>query len=87
MFCFCGTRLVWLTRRAPFGLATLVDEDLTVDFARETTPNDVVSVIATYPLTRDEAWTAAEPGGFVVFRSGAPAFTAARTKLPSAAFA
>jgi predicted glutamine amidotransferase len=85
MFCFCGTRLVWLTRRAPFGLATLVDEDMTVDFAQETTPHDVVSVIATYPLTRDEAWTAAEPGGFVVFRSGAPAFTAARTKLPAGA--
>jgi predicted glutamine amidotransferase len=64
-----------------------VDEDLTVDFARETTPHDVVSVIATYPLTRDEAWTTTGPGGFVVFRSGAPAFTAAATKPPHAVYA
>jgi glutamine amidotransferase len=70
LFCFCGTRLAWLTRRAPFGPATLVDEDLTVDFAAETTPRDVVTVVATRPLTRDEAWTAMEPGGFAVFRRG-----------------
>ncbi|HYZ31880.1 MAG TPA: class II glutamine amidotransferase [Crenalkalicoccus sp.] len=70
LFCFCGTRLAWLTRRAPFGPATLVDEDLTVDFAAETTPRDVVSVVATRPLTRDEAWTQMAPGGFAVFRSG-----------------
>ena len=30
LFCFCGTRLAWLTRRAPFGPATLLDEDLTI---------------------------------------------------------
>lgn len=54
-----------------------MDEDLTVDFAQETTPNDVVSVIATRPLTRDEAWTTMEPRSFVVFRSGVPVFTAA----------
>lgn len=70
LFCFCGTRLAWLTRRAPFGPATLVDEDLTVDFSAETTPRDVVTVVATRPLTRDEAWTQIAPGEFVVFRRG-----------------
>lgn len=70
LFCFCGTRLAWLTRRAPFGPATLLDEDLTVDFAAETTPRDVVTVIATRPLTRNETWTEMERGGFAVFRDG-----------------
>ncbi|MBK1659356.1 class II glutamine amidotransferase [Paracraurococcus ruber] len=70
LFCHCSNRLAWLTRRAPFGPATLVDEDLTVDFARETTPGDVVTVVATRPLTRDEAWTVMEPGSCVVFRQG-----------------
>jgi predicted glutamine amidotransferase len=70
LYCFCGTKLTWLTRRAPFGPATLLDEDLTVDFAAETTPHDVVSVIATRPLTRDEAWTPLAPGDFLVFRQG-----------------
>jgi glutamine amidotransferase len=72
LFCFCGTKLAWLTRRAPFRPATLLDEDLTVDFERETTPKDVVSVVATRPLTRDETWEVMAPGSFVVFRQGAP---------------
>ncbi|MCK8783017.1 class II glutamine amidotransferase [Roseomonas sp. NAR14] len=72
LFCHCSTKLAWLTRRAPFGPATLVDEDLTVDFARETTPDDVVTVVATRPLTRDERWEVLSPGAFIAFRSGDP---------------
>ena len=44
---------------------------MSVDFSQETTPNDVVTVIATRPLTRDEAWTVMQPGQMAVFRSGA----------------
>jgi predicted glutamine amidotransferase len=55
---FGDTALVWLTRQAPFGPATLIDEDLTVDFSKETTPDDLVTVVATGPFTRDERWTA-----------------------------
>jgi glutamine amidotransferase len=70
LFCFCSTNLAWLTRRHPFGNATLLDEDLTVDFARETTVHDVVSMVATRPLTRDENWTIMEKGTLAVFRNG-----------------
>ena len=89
LFCFCGSRLAWITRRAPFGPATLVDEDLTADFSTLTGPEDVVSVVATRPLTRDETWTAMTPGSLLVFRDGVPqtgtqdrssAFTRARGK-------
>ena len=83
LYGFCDTRLAWLTRRAPFGPATLIDEDLTADFARETTPDDVVSVVATRPLTRDEQWHVVEPGSLVVFRDGAPA----RSPRPAARLA
>ncbi len=48
---FCSTHLHWITRRAPFGVATLVDQDMEIDFSSQTTPNDVVTVIATQPLT------------------------------------
>ena len=85
LFCFCGKRLAWLTRRAPFGPATLIDEDLTVDFARETTPDDIVTVVATRPLTRDEAWTVMAPGDYVVFRAGDPAAVPRRRPAPRAA--
>ncbi|MDR3516452.1 MAG: class II glutamine amidotransferase [Azospirillaceae bacterium] len=70
LFCHCSNRLSWLTRRAPFGAATLLDEDLTVDFSRETGPDDVVTVIATRPLTRDEAWRTMAPGQLMIFRDG-----------------
>jgi glutamine amidotransferase len=72
LFCHCSTKLAWLTRRAPFGPATLIDADLAADFEQETTPDDVVTVVATRPLTRDEAWTVMEPGTCVVFRQGNP---------------
>lgn len=70
LFCYCGTKLAWITRRAPFGPATLLDEDVTVDFAEQTTPEDVVTVVATRPLTRNEAWTCMVPHSLNVFRNG-----------------
>ncbi|HYD29927.1 MAG TPA: class II glutamine amidotransferase [Azospirillaceae bacterium] len=70
LYARCATNLAWLTRRAPFGPATLLDEDLTADFSKETTPSDVVTVIATRPLTRDETWTVMEPGRLIRFNDG-----------------
>lgn len=71
LFARCSTKLVYIIRKAPFGPATLTDEDLTVDFRKVTTPTDRVAVIATTPLTRDEVWTHADPGTLWVFRRGA----------------
>ncbi len=70
LYAHCSTQLVWLTRRAPFGPARLLDADLTVDFQAETTPDDVVTVVATQPLTDNEAWNVVDPGRLVVFRAG-----------------
>jgi glutamine amidotransferase len=65
-----SSKLFWLERRHPFSHATLRDEDLSVDFARNTTPNDRVAVVATEPLTNNEAWSAFEPGELRVFVDG-----------------
>ena len=70
LYCYCSTELTWLTRRAPFGKASLIDTEMTVDFRKETSPNDVVTVIATRPLTHDEPWQAMAPGSMVLFRDG-----------------
>ncbi|CAK0763930.1 putative glutamine amidotransferase YafJ [uncultured Gammaproteobacteria bacterium] len=70
LYGFCGTRLSCLTRRAPFGAATLIDQDLTADFAAETNDHDVVTVLATQPLTANENWRALAPGTLVVLRGG-----------------
>ncbi|SEI78285.1 glutamine amidotransferase [Azotobacter beijerinckii] len=70
LFSFCSTKLAQITRRAPFGPARLKDADLTVDFQAETTPNDVVTVLATEPLTANETWLAHRPGEWTLWRLG-----------------
>ncbi|MEH0168287.1 class II glutamine amidotransferase [Paucibacter sp. JuS9] len=67
-----STKLHYLLRQHPFGKVQLHDEDLSVDFAQATTVRDRVAVIATEPLTRDEAWVAFEPGQLKVFVDGLP---------------
>ncbi len=72
LYTFCSTHLHWLTRCAPFGEAQLKDSEVSVDFAEVTTPHDVVTVIATHPLTDNERWTRIDPGTMVVFEGGFP---------------
>jgi glutamine amidotransferase len=70
VFAYCSNNLHWLTRKAPFGQARLIDEDMVIDFQQETTPNDIVTVIATRPLTEGEPWVKMTTGAFVVFKHG-----------------
>ncbi|MDC0661105.1 class II glutamine amidotransferase [Marinobacter sp. SS21] len=70
LFTFCSTKMASITRRAPFGPARLKDADVTVDFEAETTPNDIVSVIVTEPLTTDEQWDVYTPGEWRLWRQG-----------------
>jgi glutamine amidotransferase len=70
LFARCSTKLHYIVRKAPFKKATLADEDLSVDFAEVTTPNDRVAVVATMPLTVDEEWTVGEPNTMWNFRGG-----------------
>jgi len=70
LFTFCSTKLAQITRRAPFGRAQLKDMDLTVDFKAQTTPNDIVTVIATEPLTCNETWQLNQPGDWYLWKRG-----------------
>ncbi|MDB5510488.1 MAG: class glutamine amidotransferase [Hyphomicrobiales bacterium] len=70
LFAFCNKKLFYIERHAPFGVATLVDEDLRVDFSDETTPTDRVAVVASNPLTRDETWSELPLGQLSTFRAG-----------------
>lgn len=70
LYCFCTTKLHWITRRAPFGQTQLSDADWAVNFAEETTENDVVTIIATEPLTQGEQWQAMQPGELIVWQHG-----------------
>ena len=70
LLAYCTNNLCHITRRAPFGQATLIDTDVVIDFSQETTPNDVVTVIATRPLTNNENWHVLTPGEWRLFRQG-----------------
>ncbi|EOW5993426.1 class II glutamine amidotransferase, partial [Salmonella enterica] len=50
--------------------ATLVDQDMEIDFSSQTMPNDVVTVIATQPLTGNETWQKIMPGEWALFCLG-----------------
>jgi len=77
----CATNLSYLVRQAPFSVAHLKDEDMTVDFSKVTTSSDRVAVIATQPLTDNESWTGIEPGSLLLFVDGALA-RSAKTRQP-----
>lgn len=71
-FTHCSTKLCYIVRQAPFAAAHLIDEDITVDFQKLTTPSDRVAVIATTPLTDNEVWTPIQSGELLVFQDGLP---------------
>ena len=70
LWAHCSTHLYHLVRQHPFATASLHDDDLTVDFAQLTSPEDRVAIVVTEPLTRDEPWQAFAPGELRVFEGG-----------------
>ncbi|WP_027008792.1 class II glutamine amidotransferase [Conchiformibius kuhniae] len=70
LFAHTSTLLFYIVRQAPFGEAHLLDDDVTIDFAEVTTPNDRVAVIATLPLTENETWTQLAQNELVLFEQG-----------------
>lgn len=70
LFAHCSTNLVWITRKAPFGTACLIDADMQVDFSKEAAAGDIVTVIATKPLTSDEKWNVMSKGELKTFKDG-----------------
>lgn len=70
LWAHASTDLHYIERRHPFSAAHLADEDLAVDFARETQPSDKVVVVVTAPLTRDESWHAFKKNELKVFVDG-----------------
>jgi len=70
LFAHCSTDLAYIIRRAPFNVAHLKDEDMSIDFNSVTTPNDRVAIIATQPLTDNEKWEVMVRGSLYLFKDG-----------------
>ncbi|RME33644.1 MAG: class II glutamine amidotransferase [Gammaproteobacteria bacterium] len=82
LYAWCSTRLCWLTRRHPFGPAHSIDTGEWEDFSELTTPDDVVTIIASRPLTDNETWNDMARGSLEVFHEGEPCLRAPVTPLP-----
>jgi glutamine amidotransferase len=76
LYAHCATKLSFIVRQAPFAVAHLKDQDVSVDFSAIANAEDRVAVIATLPLTDNEAWTTMDAGTLMVFHEGMPAGTA-----------
>jgi predicted glutamine amidotransferase len=70
LFTHCSTHLHYVTRQYPFATAKLVDCDMSIDFSTVNERDDLITVIATQPLTENENWHAFKPGEFKVFENG-----------------
>ncbi len=70
MMVHASTLLHYIVRKAPFGEANLLDDDVNIDFSSVTTPNDCVAVIATLPLTTNESWTQLAQNQLLMFQEG-----------------
>ena len=75
LFAHCSSNLHYLVRKAPFGQAHLIDQDLSVDFSELAGPDDRAAMIASFPLTDNEIWTRMSPGQLLMFSEGEPANT------------
>jgi glutamine amidotransferase len=70
LWAHASTQLHYIERQHPFAHATLADDDLSINFAEHTRASDRVAMVATAPLTTNEAWTAFAPGELKVFVDG-----------------
>jgi predicted glutamine amidotransferase len=70
MWAFCSSILYSITRKYPFGFSQLIDEDHVIDFREVTTSQDIVTVIATRPLTCNESWDEFSQNELRVFQQG-----------------
>ncbi|MDO5651091.1 MAG: class II glutamine amidotransferase [Moraxella sp.] len=67
---YAGSLLFYLTRKAPFGEATLSDGEMSVNFRDITTTKDKVTIIVTIPLTHNEKWQQLAVDECLVFQNG-----------------
>ena len=79
LYAHCSTKLHLLTRRHPFPHARLVDRDMSLDLGPLNDEGDIMSLLATEPLTLDEPWQALRTGEFVVVVGGQVVWQAVHT--------
>jgi len=68
LYAYGDNSLYYVQRESPFGLATLKDVQYKINLAEVKKNGEVVTIIATEPLTSDEKWIRIE--GLKIFENG-----------------
>ncbi|UJF18404.1 class II glutamine amidotransferase [Vibrio sp. SS-MA-C1-2] len=69
LMAFCGSKLAWVKREAPFGMVNYSEGKGEHDLAQLYQDGDQVNLIATEPLT-DENWQRMSPNEYALFKEG-----------------
>lgn len=69
LFAFCGKKLAWLKRQAPFGVVEYTEGKGVHDLSEVYDKNHIVTLIATQPLT-NEPWVELLPNDYALFNDG-----------------
>lgn len=85
LYAHASTRLFWTARAQPFPTVHLVDHDLSLDLSTGNAPDDRMVLVATEPLTRNEAWTPFAPGELQVIVAGRAVWRSVEAANPQAA--
>ncbi len=70
LFAYCTSKLHFVLRQPPFCQVDLVDEDFSIDLHKINDSHDRMAIVATAPLTRNEAWQPFVAGTLKVFTQG-----------------
>ena len=70
LYAYCSNHLWWLKRQAPFSEANFIDTENTIDFNQYMHSDDVISIIASAPLTTNENWVKMNAGELLIFKDG-----------------
>lgn len=70
LYAYCGKELYWVKRQYPFGEAEYIDTHNKVDFNKYMQNDDVITMVASQPLTRNENWHAMQKNQLCVFKEG-----------------
>ncbi|WP_445621248.1 class II glutamine amidotransferase [Kushneria sp. Sum13] len=70
LYTYCSKKMCWLTRRAPFGTVTSLDNGEHIDLANRCDSATVYTLLATNPLTNESGWQDMHPGEAMAFCDG-----------------
>ncbi len=82
LYAYCSKKMCWVTRQYPFKETHYIDTDETVNFEQYLLEKDIITIIASAPITGNEDWHHMEKGDFHVFKDGtAEAYVKNRRKV------